>query len=122
MKHVVSPFYGIAAALFGLNAPSASAQALITQIEGCDFASGEIHAACIPIFLAHIIEFIFGFAGAVCLIMIIYSGYEIAISSLGGGDRSAGLNRLKFAIIGFVVSALAIFIIDFIISTIAGIA
>lgn len=89
-------------------------------VAGCDFLGGEISASCIPDYIAYVIKFIFGFVGAICLITIMYAGYEIALSSLSGGDRSSGMQRLTWAIIGLIICALAFFLIDFVISSIAG--
>lgn len=102
--------------------PSAHAQSIITGgIPGCNFITGEINAGqCLPNFIAHLIQFVFGFAAGICLIMIIFAGYEIVIGNLPGGSSEAGKNRLTWAIIGFIMAATSFFIMDFIISTIGG--
>lgn len=102
----------------------ASAQSIITSgIPGCDFASGQLTAACIPNFLAHVIQVVFGFTGAICILMIIVSGYEYILGTLpggAGGSKESAVQRLTWAIVGFIVSALAFFIISFFISAIGG--
>jgi len=90
------------------------------EIDGCDFASGDVTAECVPNYLAYLIKTIFGFTGAICLVMILYAGYEYVLGTVTGGDSSAGKDRIKWAIIGMIVSALAFFIIDFVIATLAG--
>ncbi|MDD4287568.1 MAG: hypothetical protein PHO20_00055 [Candidatus Peribacteraceae bacterium] len=90
-------------------------------VAGCDFASGDLAAKCVPLFIAHVIKVVFGFVGGVCLILILISGYRILLAVITGGDKSTGFEMLRWAIIGFITSALTFFIIDFIISTIAGI-
>ena len=102
--------------------PIASAQdAIITGgIPGCDFATGQLDKTCPANFLAYLIQFLFSFIGAACLIVIVISGFQIVLGSLPGGNKEGGKTRLKWAIIGFIVSALAFFIIDFIIATIGG--
>ncbi|MDO8468546.1 MAG: hypothetical protein Q7S29_02195 [Candidatus Peribacter sp.] len=90
-------------------------------VAGCDFASGDITKNCVPLFIAHVIQVVFGFVGGVCLILILISGYRILLAVVTGGDKSTGFEMLRWAIIGFVTAALTFFIIDFIISTIAGI-
>lgn len=90
-------------------------------VPGCDFASGDLVARCVPLFIAHVIRIVFGFVGGVCLILILISGYRILLAVVTGGDKSTGFEMLRWAIIGFITSALTFFIIDFIISTIAGI-
>lgn len=87
---------------------------------GCDIASGDIQASCIPGFIAHIIAVIFSFTGGICLILILFAGYRILLATATGGDKSSGIELLRWAIIGFIASALTFFIIDFIISSIVG--
>lgn len=99
---------------------SAGAQtAIVTSVSGCDFVGGRVTAGCVPAFLAHIIRFIFGLTGAFALIMIIISGYQIALAKALGRDRSEGFTRLRVAIIGFILCAFSWFIIDFIIRSLA---
>ncbi|MBT5237369.1 hypothetical protein HOL63_03285 [Candidatus Peregrinibacteria bacterium] len=103
--------------------PIAHAQgALITSgIPGCDFATGNINPGeCIPSFIAHVIKWVFGFAGSVCVIMIMFGGYEIVAGNLPGGSSESGKNRITWAIIGFILAATSFFIMDFIIAAIAG--
>ena len=100
--------------------PERAAAAYITSgIPGCDFASGRVVAKCIPNFLAHLIRFFFSISGAVFIIMIIIAGYQMVIGNLPGGNTEGGKNRLTWAVIGFLVSACAIFILSFIINAIA---
>lgn len=97
------------------------AQSFITGgIPGCDFATGLLTAACIPNFIAHVIKILFGFVGGICFILILISGYQYALGRLLGGDKTAAVTRLKMAVLGFVVSALSFYLIDFVISTLAG--
>lgn len=111
----------IPAALLLLLLPVAAAAqtAIITNIPGCDFASGMLTAACVPAFLAHIIKFVFGLTGAFALIMIIISGYQIALAKAMGRDRSEGFTRLRVAIIGFILCACSWFIVDFVVRSLA---
>jgi len=90
-------------------------------INGCDFANGNIIAkTCIPNFIAHLIQWVFAFAGSVCLIMIMWGGYEIVAGNLPGGSAESGKNRITWAIIGFILCATSFYIMDFIITSIAG--
>jgi len=101
--------------------PFALAQSFIPEGGGgCDLANGNIDADCIPDFIAHIIATIFGFTGGVFLILVILSGYKIAIGSVTGSDSSKGKEMLKQSIFGFILCALTWFIIDFFISVLAG--
>lgn len=108
--------------IFSLFVPVARAQSLITGgIDGCNFVTGEINAGrCLPNFLAHVIQFFFGFAAGICILVIAWAGYEIVFGSLPGGSTEAGKNRLTWAIIGFILAASSFFIMDFVISAIGG--
>jgi hypothetical protein len=99
-----------------------AAQGIISgAISDCDFISGELSAECVPKLLSYIISFIFSLIGGVTIIMIIVAGYQIALAKATGRDRSEGLTRLRVAIIGFVLCAFSWYMIDFIISSLAGI-
>lgn len=98
----------------------ASAQSLIPagSVAGCDFATGSMTAACIPNFLAHVLSVIFGFTGGICLIMIMIAGYQAAVGKAFGGGGEEWKERLRWAIVGFAVSALAIIIIQFFVAAV----
>lgn len=101
---------------------TAAAQGLIsTGIPNCNFMSGQITANCIPSYLSYIIGFIFSLIGLFAVIQIVIAGYQIALAKATGRDRSDGLTRLRVALIGFILCAFSWYIIDFIISSLAGI-
>jgi hypothetical protein len=89
------------------------------NIDGCNFYEGTIDAQCVPSFIAHVIQLIFGLTGTVFLIMVLISGYQFALRGVTQDDSGAK-ERLRNAIIGMITCALSFFIIDFIISTLAG--
>ena len=101
--------------------PTAHAQSIITNVAGCDFTTGRVHAECVPLFLSHLIQIIFALSGAACLIMIVIAGYQIAIAKAIDKDKSEGITRLRVAIVGFILCGMSWYIIDFIISALAGI-
>lgn len=84
---------------------------------GCDFFTGFISADCVPKYIAYLIGEIFKLTGAVFLIMIIVGGYQYVISKAGGGGGEEGKDRVRFAIIGFLVTALSFYIVDFILNS-----
>jgi len=86
----------------------------------CKLGEGEIKADCIPKFIGEVIRMIFSFTGGIFLVLILFSGYQMMLGKAMGGDKSAGMTTLRYAVIGFIVSALSFFIIDFVISTLAG--
>lgn len=80
----------------------------------CDFKYGYIHFDCIPLFIAHVVKYLFAGVGTFALLQIIYGGYQIA---LGGAmnTREAGINRIRLALIGLAVTLLIFAIINFVI-------
>lgn len=104
---------------FAFSEPAEAQSAIITNVAGCAFGTGQVTAACVPAFLAHIIRFVFSLTGAFAVIMIVISGYQIALAKALGRDRSEGFTRLRVAIIGFILSACSWFIVDFIIQSLA---
>src|SRR3989344_4365819 len=66
------------------------------------FITGKLRADCIPIFIAHIIQIIIGFIGAMLLIHIIIAGYQIAVANVID-DKASGKNRLIWSMVGFAV-------------------
>ncbi len=107
--------------IIGLIAPTvAHAQVLgVLQngIPGCNFTTGSLMASCIPNFIAHLVEFVFGLLGVFFLANVIFAGYQIAMSGLTG-DKEAGKRRLTWSIIGLIVAICAFVILDLIISVI----
>ena len=83
---------------------------------GCNFSTGLIAAPCVPAYIAYLISVIFALTGAIFLLMIILGGYQYVIGKAGGGGGEEGKARVRFAIIGFLVTALAFYIVDFVLS------
>ena len=113
--------------VFATHLSGAQHHSLITDVPGCSqgmhglLTDGVINAGkCIPAFIAHVIQFLFGFAGGIFLLVVIWSGYEIVLGSLPGGSSEAGKSRLTWAIIGFILAATSFFIMDFIVKAIGG--
>lgn len=107
--------------------PSIASAQIIGNIPGCQdytngllngFISGRITSACIPMFLANVIVWIFGVIGIFFTLNLMFAGYEIAFGGLSG-DKEAGKNRFKWSLIGFAIAACAFLILDLVLSTIA---
>lgn len=90
-------------------------------IPGCtgSFATGDFEAKCVPAYLAYLIKQIFMFSGAVALIVIMIGGYQYALGNVVGG-KEKGEARLRWGILGLCFCVLSFFIIDFIVSAMAG--
>ena len=84
---------------------------VITNIPGCDWFTGYLDAECIPLFVAHLITLVFGFLGVFFVINVMVAGYQLAIGSLKG-DKGPGVERLRWSIYGFILTACAYLILD----------
>jgi hypothetical protein len=115
----------IALFLFILTAASlAYAQSLIpadpeTSLgAGCDLIEGNVNARCVISFIKWLISWFVPAVGFYFLLMLLIGGYQIALGNVTG-DKEGGKDRVKWAIIGFIITALSFFIIDFVISAIS---
>lgn len=102
---------------------TASAQgfAIITNgLLGCDFVTGRLNAACIPSFIAHLIQLLFSLLGLFFLINVMFAGYEIAMGAATGGGRESGVRRLQWSIIGLAVCICSFVILDLVITVLIG--
>jgi hypothetical protein len=82
---------------------------------GCDVVTGDLHFHCVPLYLAYIIQMIFGFTAMICLFMILRAGFEMAFS--GFGDRESAKKRIQNALLGLAVCVFAFLIVDFVATT-----
>ena len=85
----------------------------------CNFKSGEVKPDCVPAYVAYLIKTVFSFTGAVSMIVIMIGGFQYALGNIVGG-KEKGEQRIRWGILGLLISALSFFIVDFIASTIAG--
>lgn len=83
----------------------------------CDIVTGKLKAACIPMFVGHIVEIIFSLISAFFLLNVIYAGYQMAMGSWTG-DKANGKDRLTWSIIGLVISVCAFLILDLVVSVV----
>jgi TRAP-type C4-dicarboxylate transport system permease small subunit len=87
-----------------------------TTASGCNFTTGVLASDCLPGYLAYLIGVIFTLTGAVFLIMLIIGGYQYVLGSSGLGNKEEGTARIRFAIIGFLVTALSFYIVEFVLN------
>ena len=78
---------------------------------GCNFITGDIHFHCIPLYLAYLIQLVVACLGTICLVMLIWAGYEWAFSSLEGDAQNAK-KRIRNALLGMVLALLSFLIVD----------
>jgi len=86
-------------------------------IGNCSFVTGNLHFHCIPLYIAYLIQLIFSFIGTICLLEIIYGGYQIAMGGLPDfGDKESGKKRVQSALMGLAACILSFVIVDMLVS------
>lgn len=88
---------------------------IMEGLSGCDFTTGRLAAACIPVFIGHLVQVIMGLVGSVFVINVMIGGYEYVIGSLQG-EESNGKERIYWSIIGLIVTSLAYLILDLVLT------
>ncbi len=91
--------------------------AVVTTLPGCDFETGRLAAACVPIFVGHLITLIFSLVSAFFILNVMYAGYQIAMGSWTG-EKSEGKERVTWSVIGLVVTVCSYLILDLAVSVI----
>ncbi len=92
---------------------------IMEGLTGCSFTDGKILAACIPVFIGHLVSLVIGLVGTIFVINIMYAGYQYAIGSLQG-DEGDAKSRIYWSIIGLIVTVCSYLILDLVL-TILGI-
>lgn len=93
-------------------------QILAPNLEGCNWATGQLQAKCIPVFIGHLVFVLFSLISAFFVINVMFAGYQIAMGAWSG-ENTAGKDRLRNSIIGLVVSVCSYLILDLILTIIA---
>jgi hypothetical protein len=83
------------------------------------FIDGDITSECIVQYIGYLIKQIFAFSGGIFFIVLLVGGFQYTIGPLIGGEEK-GLGTIRWGIIGMIVSGFSFFIIDFVVSAIAG--
>ncbi len=131
---LLSAFLSAALMLSLAPSPAFAQWGVITSLFGCEdtpgfggvpsgesaFVTGRMTAACIPIFIGHLITFVFGFVGTFFVINVMYAGYQLAIANIGEGDKGGGKERLKWSIIGLVITTCVYLILDLFLFVVLG--
>lgn len=90
---------------------------IMEGLTGCDFQTGKLLAACIPVFIGHLVQIIMALVGTIFVINVMIGGYQYAIGALEG-DEGKGKERVYWSIIGLVVTTCAYLIIDLVLTVI----
>lgn len=106
------------AILLGIPAASAQNLRVITNLPGCDFTTGNLQASCIPAFIGHLIQLVFGLISILFLLNVMYAGYQIALGYIRG-EKAEGIERLRWSILGLIISVCAFLILDLAVSVIS---
>lgn len=89
-----------------------------SPLPGCDFQTGKMSAACIPSFIGYLIQLVFSVISVFFIINVLYAGYQIAFGYING-EKSEGADRLKWSIIGLIVSVCSFLILDLAVTVIS---
>ncbi len=103
--------------MFGVPVASAQNPRIITELPGCDFATGRLSSACIPIFIGHLIQVVFSVISLFFLLNVMYAGYQIALGYIRG-EKTEGIERIRWSIIGLIVSVCAFLIANLVVNVI----
>lgn len=112
--------------VLALALPATASAQILTNLAGCPdytgaagsgFISGRITAACIPAFIAHLVQLIFGVIGIFFVINLMIAGYQIAFGGFTG-DKEGGKNRFKWSLIGLAIAVCSFVILDTVVSII----
>ena len=85
----------------------------------CNFTTGKLPPACIPLFIGHLIELVFGLVSIFFILNVIFAGYQLAIGAWSG-EKSKGKDRLIWSIIGLIICAGAFLILDVVLNVVVG--
>lgn len=102
---------------FMVEGTSAQTPGVIMEgLTGCDFTTGRLLAACIPVFIGHIIQLVISLIGSIFVINVMIGGYQYAIGSLQGDGADKGKNRIFWSIIGLIAALCSYLILDLVLT------
>jgi hypothetical protein len=103
-------------------APGGTLPGIITDSlkPACDFQTGVLKASCIPLFIAHVIKFVFSLVSAIFLINVMLGGYQLAIGAIRGTGKDEGQARILYSIIGLILCVSVVLIIDLVLTLFLG--
>lgn len=81
--------------------------------------SGGLHVTDILYFIVKLIDLISGLAGTLCVLMLLYGGFQYMISGLND-DKESAKKTVRYAITGLIVSFLAYLIVNLIFAQFTG--
>jgi uncharacterized membrane protein YqhA len=73
--------------------------------------TGTLHVTDILYFIVKLIDLVSGLAGTLCVLMLLYGGFQYMISGLND-DKESAKKTIRYAITGLVVSFLAYLIVN----------
>lgn len=107
--------FGISALLLPSLALAQQPGIIMEGLTGCDFQTGQLDAACIPVFIGHIVQIVIALVGSIFVINVMIGGYQYAIGTING-DTGDGKNRIYWSIIGLIVTTCAYLILDLVLT------
>lgn len=89
------------------------------SIPDCQWVTGKITAACVPLFVGHLVQFMFAGVGMLFIINVMIGGYQLAMGSITG-DKGAGKDRLTWSILGLIITICVFIIFDNVLGVLFG--
>lgn len=81
--------------------------------------TGTVEVTDVLYFIVMLIDLVSALAGAVCVLMLLYGGYQYMISGLND-DKESAKKTLRYAITGLVITFLAYLIVNLVFSQFTG--
>lgn len=73
--------------------------------------TGTLHVTDILYFIVKLIDLVSGLAGTLCVLMLLYGGFQYMMSGLND-DKESAKKTIRYAIMGLIVSFLAYLIVN----------
>ncbi len=73
--------------------------------------TGALHVTDILYFIVKLIDLVSGLAGTLCVLMLLYGGFQYMMSGLND-DKESAKKTIRYAIMGLIVSFLAYLIVN----------
>ena len=98
----------------GKDGTDAALKSLANRVE-----TGELEVKDVLFFIVKLIDLVSALAGTLCVIMLLYGGFQYMMSGLND-DKESAKKTIRYAIMGLIVAFLAYLIINIIFSQFTG--
>ena len=81
-------------------------------LSSCNFATGDLHFHCIPLYVGYLVKVLLGFAGGFFIFGMILAGYKYMFGSITAQGTEAGKKEIIARVIGLAVIVLSYLLVD----------